>query len=95
MGANAIFNLLQRMDTLLLAEGLNVFRLPMPPAMAGRSLAECAIRPQTGCNVIAISRDGELEINPDAARPLPTDAEIYVVGDAESEGRFLERFLSP
>lgn len=92
MGANAIFNLLQRMDTLLLAEGLNVFRISVPPAMVGRSLAECAVRPETGCNVIALSRDGELEINPDAMRPLPVDAEIYVVGDAEAEDRFLKRF---
>jgi len=91
-GANVVFNLLQRMDTLLLAEGLNVSRLPMPPAMAGRSLMELAVRQKTGCNVIAVSRDGGLEVNPDAARPLPASGEVYVVGDAESEERFLERF---
>ncbi|WP_206108018.1 potassium channel family protein [Paludisphaera soli] len=91
-GANVVFNLLKRIDTLLLAEGLNVFRLPMPPAMAGRSLLNLAIRQATGCNVIAVSRDGELEVNPDASRPLPPAGEIYVVGDAESEARFLDRF---
>lgn len=91
-GANVVFNLLQRMDTLMLAEGLNVFRLPLPPAMAGRSLVELAIRQETGCNVIAVSRVGALEINPDAMRPLPADGDIYVVGDAESEARFLQGY---
>ncbi len=95
MGANAVFNLLHRMDTLLLAEGLNVFRIPTPAAMAGRSLAESGARQQTGCNVIAVARAGVLEVNPDAARPLPADAELVVVGDAESESRFLERFPPP
>lgn len=94
MGASAIFNLLHRMDTLLLAEGLNVFRLPTPPALVGRSLAECDVRARTGCNVIAVSREGRLEINPDVSRPLPAGAELYLVGDAESEGRFLVRYPS-
>lgn len=95
MGATAIFNLLKRIDTLLLAEGLSVFRIPMPPSMAGRSLAECSIRQATGCNVIALARDGSLEINPDALTPLPAHAELILVGDAESESRFLERFPTP
>lgn len=92
IGANAIFNLLKRMDTLFLAEGLSVFRLPTPPSMSGRSLADCAIRPSTGCNVIAVARNGALDVNPDAFAPLPADAELILIGDAESEQRFLERF---
>ncbi|MEW4568151.1 NAD-binding protein [Tautonia sp. JC769] len=92
MGANSIFNLLQRMDTLMLSEGLSVFQLPIPPSMIGRSLRECAVRQQTGCNVIGVASNGSLEINPDANQPLPEDAELIVVGDSESERRFLDEF---
>ena len=53
-----------------------------------------ALQKQTGCNVIAVSDDGRLEINPDASRPLPPRAELILVGDAESEGRFLARYPS-
>jgi Trk K+ transport system NAD-binding subunit len=94
MGASTIFNLLKRMDTLLLAEGLNVVRLPVPPALANRSLADSAVRAETGCNVIAVSHDGRLEINPDASQPLPPDAELYLVGNTDSESRFLARYPS-
>lgn len=89
MGASAIFNLLKRMDTLLLAEGLTVFRAGVPASMAGRSLAECGIRQKTGCNVIAVARGEELAINPDAFQPLPADANLILIGDVESENRFL------
>ncbi|MFN4259466.1 MAG: potassium channel family protein [Gemmataceae bacterium] len=92
MGANMIFNLLQRMDTILLAEGLNVFRVPVPPALAGESIADSAIRQRTGCNIIAVQRQDTLDINPDAATPLPGDAELIVIGDAEAEHRFLSRY---
>ena len=95
IGANILFNLLQRMDTLLLAEGLNVFSLKIPPAMAGRSLAETKIRESTGCNVIAVVRGPDMDINPAGDQPLPADAELIVIGDAESERRFLERFPQP
>ena len=51
-----------------------------------------SIRQETGCNVVALAHDGGMEINPDALSPLPARAELIIVGDAESESRFLERF---
>jgi voltage-gated potassium channel len=92
IGANLIFNLLQRMDTLLLAEGLSVIRVRVPEPLVGQSLAEAQIRQTTGCNVIAVARGDDLEINPDARRPLPADAELIVIGDAASEARFVSRY---
>ncbi len=82
------------MDTLLLTEGLSVFQLPLPASMAGRSLQECAVRQETGCNVIGVTNNGTLEINPDATHPLPADSELIVIGDSDSERRFLNEFAS-
>jgi Trk K+ transport system NAD-binding subunit len=95
VGANILFNLLQRIDVLFLAEGLNVFRLPMPPTMAGRSLAQLAVRRDTGCNVIAVVHQDQFDINPNAHQLLPADADLVVIGDAEAERRFVERFPRP
>ena len=95
IGANILFNLLQRMDTLLLAEGLNVFSLRIPKAMAGRSLAESRVRESTGCNVIAVVHGPNMDVNPAGDQPLPADAELIVIGDAEAEQRFLQRFPQP
>jgi voltage-gated potassium channel len=95
IGANILFNLLHRIDTLLLAEGLNAFRLPIPPAMAGRSLAECRVRELTGCNVIAVDHGERMDINPDGHQALPVDVDLIVIGDAAAEHRFAQHFPGP
>jgi voltage-gated potassium channel len=91
-GANATFNLLRRTDVLLLAEGLHVFRMPTPERLVGKNLAESGIRETTGCSVVALIRDGEIEINPVATVPLKPRTEIVIIGDAESESRFHASF---
>jgi len=92
MGASMLFNMLRRSDILLLAEGLDVFRIPMPAKLAGRTLAESQIRQATGCNVVAVLEHDQCDVNPDAFKPLPVDGELVVIGDVESENRFLSRF---
>lgn len=94
MGANIIFNLLKRSDILMLAEGLNAFRMTTPAALAGKTLAETALRRETGCSVIALNEDGRFEINPDPFRPLAADSEIVLIGSLEAEQRFFKRYGS-
>ncbi len=91
-GANVLFNLLQRADILVLAEGLDAFRLPVPPALIGKSLIESNIRQKTGCNVVAVVQGQDFDVNPDAHVPLPADAELVVIGDVDSETRFFAHF---
>lgn len=93
MGADAIFNVLQREEVLMLAEGLNVFHLPVPPALAGRKLRESQIRERTGCTVIAVEfPDAPTLFNPPADTPLPPAGELVVVGSAEAEARLLKLY---
>jgi Trk K+ transport system NAD-binding subunit len=92
MGANAIFNVLRRSNLLLVAEGLDVFTAPLPKRLAGQSLAESHLRRDTGCNVLAIRRDGRMTIDFDIDAPLPIGAELLLIGDHEAETRFFERY---
>jgi len=91
MGAATIWNTLNTESTLVLAEGLDVFRVPTPKSMAGRSLTDCAIRETTGCHVVAVVRGDRVESNPDPSAPLPPDAELVLIGDSTAEDRFLTR----
>ena len=91
-GANAIFNLLQRGDVLLLAEGLDAFEIDVPEPLAGKTLAESAIRQETGCSVIAIDNGEGLKVNPDPRAMLGHGARMIVIAGAESEDRFLARY---
>jgi len=94
MGANAVFNLLERGGAPMVAEGLELFRVTMPASLAGKTIAEAGIRRRTGCTVIALDSDGTTKINPDPTLPLPTGAEMIVIGSAEDESRFLRKFAN-
>ena len=91
-GATAIYNLLKRVDILLVAEGLHVFRLTTPAALVGRCLAESDLRRTTGCTVVAIGTADHFDSNPDALRPLEPGSELVLVGDVEAESRFIGRY---
>jgi Trk K+ transport system NAD-binding subunit len=93
MGANAVFNLLEGGGTLMVAEGLELFRVKMPSSLAGQTIADSGIRRVTGCTIIALESDGETLINPDPTMPLPDEAEMILIGSAEDESRFLAKFV--
>jgi Trk K+ transport system NAD-binding subunit len=92
MGANTMFNLLKRGDVLMVTEGLNVFKVPLPAALAGKTIASLAIRQASGCNVIALNVDGRMYINPDPTAALPAHAEMILIGTAEAEQQFLQQY---
>jgi K+/H+ antiporter YhaU regulatory subunit KhtT len=94
VGSNAIFNYLSNEQTLLLVEGLNIFRTPVPAALVGQTLAASGIRNRTGCSVAAVDLDGDLAINPSPDLVLTEKAELVVIGDHEGEKRFLRAFRS-
>jgi Trk K+ transport system NAD-binding subunit len=90
IGASQLFNLLRHNSLLSLADGLSVFRVPMPAALVGQSLASSRFRQRTGCNVVAIYRDGKYDAHPAPETPLPADAELVLVGDAAAERKYYD-----
>lgn len=90
MGANTILNLLQRSDILMVAEGLDLIKVKVPHKLEGRSILESSIRKETGCTVIAIRANEEMNINPDPHTILEKNSEIILIGTVESENRFFE-----
>ncbi len=94
MGANAIFNLLNRSNILMVAEGLDVFEVEVPADLVGKTIAGSAIRHKTGCTVVALRSAEILQINPDPHQPLPADAKIILIGTVASEQQFFKRYSS-
>lgn len=95
MGAGAMLNLLQRSKILMVAEGLDLFKLPVPAELAGRTIAESSIRERTGCSVVAIRTERGMEVVPNPYENLPADADIVLIGTVEAEDRFLELYGKP
>lgn len=92
MGSNILFNLFRRENTLLVAEGLNVFRLPTPRELQGKSIAESALRSRTGCNIVAVQRDGRQIVNPPPDTVLGASDEIILIGTLATEDAFFSEF---
>ncbi|MCP3960538.1 MAG: potassium channel protein [bacterium] len=92
MGVGAVMNMLQRSKILLVAEGLELFELRVPEELAGRVIAESAIRERTGCSVVAIHTEQGMKVVPNPSVKLPSNADIVLIGSAEAEDRFLELY---
>lgn len=94
MGSNALFNLLKRSDLLMVAEGLDVFKVPVPEELVGKTLAEANFRERTNCSVIGIDSKHKTMTNPTPESVLPAEGEIVLIGTPEGETEFLRLFAS-
>lgn len=92
MGANALFNLLQRSDLLMIAEGLDVFKVPVPAELAGKTLLEANFRQRTQCSVIGIDHHNRTMTNPGPGTVLPLDGEMVLIGTPAAETEFLRLY---
>lgn len=92
MGSNALFNLLQRSDLLMVAEGLDIFKLQVPSTLAGKTIGEANIRQRTQCSVIGIDNQSETMTNPGPDTVLPEGGEIVLIGTPAGETEFLRLF---
>jgi Trk K+ transport system NAD-binding subunit len=92
MGANAIFNTLERNDIVIVAEGLNMFTVETPSELVGKTLIESEIRQQTGCNVLSIRKGSQQIVNPDPNVKVSAQSELVMVGTTEDEKQFMEVF---
>jgi voltage-gated potassium channel len=93
-GSIEAWNALNDGSTLLLAEGLVVFRIPVPARLAGRSLRVADIPHATGCTVVGIVQHGVCHTPPDLDAPMPPDSELLLIGDADAEARFFETYVA-
>ena len=90
MTVNTTLNLLKPHELLMLAEGLNIFRVGVQPALVGKSLGESQIRKRTSCTVIAVYDQGKMHINPDPSFRFGENSELILIGTGEAEWQFFE-----
>jgi voltage-gated potassium channel len=93
LGSNSIFNILQKDKVLMFAEGLDIFRFAVPDSLAGKKLLESGIREKSECSVLAISTNGEYNLNPESSSILEKDQELVLIGTLESEKKFIAEFI--
>ncbi len=92
MGANAIFNYLQRGEMVMLAEGLNIFKVDMPQKLCGKKISDLEIRDKTGCTIVGVQKGGEIILQPDPDFVLQKVQKIILIGTLESEKKFWKHY---
>ncbi|MFH5831763.1 potassium channel family protein [Halalkalibaculum sp. DA384] len=92
MGANAIFNILERNDIVIIAEGLNVFTVKTPARLVGKTLIDSQVRQKTGCNVLSIRENDQQIVNPEPGFRISEESELVLIGTNEDEMRFMDEF---
>lgn len=92
LGIEAIMALLRGGEPVLMGEGVELFTLPVPPAIAGKPLRESGIGSRTGLSVVALRQDGEIVTQLTAETVLAPGAELVTLGSPEQRRRFAEHF---
>ncbi|MCB0978066.1 MAG: NAD-binding protein [Acidimicrobiales bacterium] len=92
LGANRVWNALGSEDALVLTEGLEVFRCPVPHSLRARRLDESRVREETGCTVVAVAVADELTVNPPGDTVLPADGDLVLIADPVAREAFAKRY---
>jgi voltage-gated potassium channel len=92
LGIEAVMSLLRGYPPVLLGEGVELFSLPVPPALAGRMLKESGIGSGTGLSVVALEAGGKLIVPLTSETRLPGGTELLMLGSHEQRAAFDEMF---
>jgi Trk K+ transport system NAD-binding subunit len=92
LGVNMVFSLLRGHDVVVLGEGIDLFTLPVPASLAGRTVRESGIGSRTGLSVVAVQHDGRLVTQISSDMPLEAGAELVMFGSLGQRRTFAEAF---
>lgn len=88
MGANAVFNYMQRGELVMLAEGLNIFKVPVPSKMHNKRIRELNLRDETGLTIVGVEQGEERHLQPDPDFTLLKKQKLILIGTLTSEKKF-------
>jgi Trk K+ transport system NAD-binding subunit len=92
LGTDTLLSLLSARETVLLAEGVELFSLPVPRGLVGTRLGDSGIGSRTGLSVVALRERGGLltDLKPDTV--LSQGAELLMLGSLEQRRAFDQAF---
>lgn len=92
LGVEGTLSIVQGRELLMLGEGVDVFDIPLPHVLAGRTLAEAGIRERTGLNVIAVRENGRIRSHTADSGVLSPGCALIALGTPEQRRTFSESF---
>ncbi len=92
LGAKLVMSVLQGRELMVIGEQVEVFVRPIPPRLAGLSLADSQIGSLTGLVVIGIQHDGVTHGTPPATEPIEAGTSLVLLGARNQLEAFRRRF---
>jgi Trk K+ transport system NAD-binding subunit len=92
LGAETVISTIQQRRMMMFGAGIELFDVPVPAALAGKTLEDAAIGASCGANVIALQCGGETIANPAPSTSLPGDGELLMLGTPEQRIAFRRQF---
>lgn len=88
LGVQTVYAIVQRHELVMLGEGVDLFYVPVPPALADKRLADAEIGARCGLNVIALREDGQIVTHLAPDRRLVEGSSLVALGSPEQRERF-------
>ncbi len=92
LGVHSVISIVQERELVVLGEGVDLFYIPVPNSLAGRTLAESAIGERTGLNVIAVQHGDRVQASPQAQSTLVAGTMLIAMGGTQAREQFAETF---
>jgi Trk K+ transport system NAD-binding subunit len=92
LGAEGVMSLLQSRETVILGEGFDLFYVPVPASLSGKTLATSHIRARTGLNVLALRLANGKVVPATALMVLDPDCELVMLGSEPQRRGFIKEF---
>ena len=92
LGAQAILALLDGREMVVIGEGTDFFRIPVPAALHGKTLAGSEIGTKSGLNVVAVDSPAGMVTNPPPDTRLEPDSHLVAIGTMDQRSTFAKEY---
>jgi Trk K+ transport system NAD-binding subunit len=95
LGVDALMSIVQGQELVVLGQGIDLFCLPVPAALAGRTLGDTGIGSRTGMSVVAIQQEGQLTTRLSADLVLRAGDSLVMLGSLDQHEAFRSAYDVP
>jgi voltage-gated potassium channel len=92
LGVDAVLAIVQGQELVILGEGIDLFSVPVPPALANKPLSETGIGARTGLTVVAIEQDGRAEPILSSSVVLRAEQALVMLGSMPQRQAFADAY---
>ncbi|MFO7693002.1 MAG: NAD-binding protein [Vicinamibacterales bacterium] len=92
LGVEAVVSILRGHDLVVLGEGVELFSIPVPARLAGKTLRDSGIGSRTGLSVVALKTAGGLSSQFSAETLLQPGSDLIMLGSVEQRQAFAAAF---